>query len=136
MERDLARFHNRSLRHTHTTSRRIRKKPNVVFVLVDNVGWGTFGVYGGTIPTPHIDKLASSCVGDRIHGGRDVLQMDDPEASEVESWAVRVLARAALVESNRSSGGIRRTMGRASRKKAITGSPPAARYRIVLDAYS
>jgi arylsulfatase len=26
---------------------------------VDNVGWGTFGAYGGTIPTPRIDKLAS-----------------------------------------------------------------------------
>ena len=26
---------------------------------MDNVGWGTFGVYGGTIPTPRIDKLAS-----------------------------------------------------------------------------
>ena len=35
------------------------KKPNVVFMLVDNVGWGNFGVYGGTIPTPRIDKLAS-----------------------------------------------------------------------------
>jgi len=35
------------------------KKPNVVFILVDNVGWGTFGAYGGTIPTPRIDKLAS-----------------------------------------------------------------------------
>ena len=35
------------------------KKPNVVFILVDNVGWGNFGVYGGTIPTPRIDKLAS-----------------------------------------------------------------------------
>src|SRR5271167_832003 len=34
------------------------KKPNVVFILVDNVGWGNFGVYGGTIPTPRIDKLA------------------------------------------------------------------------------
>ncbi len=34
------------------------KKPNIVFILVDNVGWGTFGVYGGTIPTPRIDKLA------------------------------------------------------------------------------
>ena len=33
-------------------------KPNVVFVLVDNVGLGQFGVYGGTIPTPRIDKLA------------------------------------------------------------------------------
>jgi Sulfatase len=35
------------------------KKPNIVFILVDNVGWGNFGVYGGTIPTPRIDKLAS-----------------------------------------------------------------------------
>ena len=34
-------------------------KPNIVFILVDNVGWGNFGVYGGTIPTPRIDKMAS-----------------------------------------------------------------------------
>ncbi|QIG49015.1 arylsulfatase [Nordella sp. HKS 07] len=34
------------------------KKPNVVFFLVDNVGWGNFGAYGGTIPTPRIDALA------------------------------------------------------------------------------
>ena len=35
------------------------RKPNIVFILVDNIGWGNFGVYGGTIPTPRIDKLAS-----------------------------------------------------------------------------
>src|SRR5271166_4366600 len=35
------------------------KKPNIVFILVDNVGWGTFGVYGGTVATPRIDKMAS-----------------------------------------------------------------------------
>src|SRR5215471_13881855 len=34
-------------------------KPNVVFFLVDNVGWGAFSVYGGTTATPRIDKLAS-----------------------------------------------------------------------------
>lgn len=34
-------------------------KPNIVFILVDNVGWGDFGVYGGMTPTPRIDKLAS-----------------------------------------------------------------------------
>jgi len=36
-----------------------QKKPNIVFILLDNIGWGTFGVYGGTIPTPRIDKFAS-----------------------------------------------------------------------------
>jgi arylsulfatase A-like enzyme len=34
-------------------------KPNIVFILVDNIGWGNFGVYGGMVPTPRIDKLAS-----------------------------------------------------------------------------
>jgi arylsulfatase A-like enzyme len=34
-------------------------KPNIVFILVDNIGWGDFGVYGGQTPTPRIDRLAS-----------------------------------------------------------------------------
>src|SRR5271154_5458536 len=34
-------------------------KPNIVFFLVDNLGWGNFGVYGGTTPTPRIDRLAN-----------------------------------------------------------------------------
>jgi arylsulfatase A-like enzyme len=33
-------------------------QPNIVFVLCDNVGWGDFSCYGGSIPTPRIDKLA------------------------------------------------------------------------------
>jgi len=35
------------------------KKPNIVFMLCDNTGWGDFSCYGGTNPTPRIDKLAS-----------------------------------------------------------------------------
>ena len=34
-------------------------KPNIVFFLVDNIGWGDFSVYGGTTPTPCIDRLAN-----------------------------------------------------------------------------
>src|SRR5271169_4622157 len=34
-------------------------RPNIVFILADNVGWGDFSCYGGSIPTPRIDKLAS-----------------------------------------------------------------------------
>jgi arylsulfatase len=36
----------------------VTRKPNIVFVLCDNVGWGDFGVYGGGTPTPRIDQLA------------------------------------------------------------------------------
>src|SRR5262245_41810881 len=38
-------------------------KPNIVFILMDNLGYGEVGVYGGGItrgaPTPRIDKLAA-----------------------------------------------------------------------------
>jgi arylsulfatase A-like enzyme len=41
----------------------VSKKPNIVFILTDNLGYGELGVYGGGIlrgaPTPRIDKLAS-----------------------------------------------------------------------------
>jgi arylsulfatase len=35
------------------------KQPNIVYILVDNWGWGDLSVQGGTIPTPNIDQLAS-----------------------------------------------------------------------------
>jgi arylsulfatase len=39
------------------------KRPNVVIMLSDNVGWGDIGCFGGGevrgMPTPNIDKLAS-----------------------------------------------------------------------------
>src|SRR5579863_5778285 len=39
------------------------KKPNIVFILTDNLGYGELGVYGGGIlrgaPTPRIDRLAA-----------------------------------------------------------------------------
>jgi len=41
------------------TTQKGATRPNIVFVLLDNIGWGTFAVYGGTIPTPRIDKFAS-----------------------------------------------------------------------------
>ena len=39
------------------------KKPNVVVMMVDNLGWGEIGCYGGGVlrgaPTPRLDKLAT-----------------------------------------------------------------------------
>jgi arylsulfatase A-like enzyme len=45
--------------HAQVTSGTASTKPNVVFILVDNVGWGDFSAYGGTVPTPRIDSIAT-----------------------------------------------------------------------------
>ncbi len=41
----------------------LARKPNILFILVDNLGYGELGVYGGGAtrgaPTPRIDRLAS-----------------------------------------------------------------------------
>ena len=38
------------------------KKPNIIMVLTDDIGWGSLGVYGGGkvvgMPTPNLDKMA------------------------------------------------------------------------------
>ena len=40
-----------------------QQKPNILFVLADNIGYGDIGVYGGGelrgAPTPRIDQLAA-----------------------------------------------------------------------------
>jgi arylsulfatase len=36
------------------------RKPNIVLVLADDMGFSDIGSYGGEIPTPHIDKLAEN----------------------------------------------------------------------------
>ena len=34
------------------------EQPNIVYILVDNFGWGDVSVQGGLVPTPRIDQLA------------------------------------------------------------------------------
>src|SRR6266850_2329184 len=37
-----------------------QEKPNIVFILADDIGYGDFGCYGATkVKTPNIDRLAS-----------------------------------------------------------------------------
>lgn len=38
------------------------KKPNILFILADDLGWGDVGYHGSPIETPNIDRLASESV--------------------------------------------------------------------------
>lgn len=38
------------------------EKPNVIIILVDDMGWSDIGCYGGEIPTPNIDAMAKAGV--------------------------------------------------------------------------
>ncbi|QXD22396.1 sulfatase-like hydrolase/transferase [Opitutia bacterium ISCC 51] len=38
------------------------ERPNIVLIMVDDMGWSDVGSYGGEIPTPHIDSLAANGV--------------------------------------------------------------------------
>ncbi|NEQ43958.1 MAG: arylsulfatase [Leptolyngbya sp. SIOISBB] len=38
----------------------IKDAPNILLVLVDDVGYGQFGTFGGSIPTPTMDRIANN----------------------------------------------------------------------------
>ena len=38
------------------------ERPNIVIILVDDMGFSDIGTYGGEIETPHIDSLAQGGV--------------------------------------------------------------------------
>src|SRR5437667_5420950 len=50
-------------KHPEASRATVARKPNIVLVLMDNLGYGELGVYGGGIlrgaPTPRVDSLAA-----------------------------------------------------------------------------
>ena len=45
--------------HTAAAAPKIKRPPNVILIMVDDMGFSDLGCYGSAIQTPNIDKLAS-----------------------------------------------------------------------------
>src|SRR3954447_11583750 len=45
-----------------TKSAQSKKRPNVVVILIDDMGYSDLQCYGGEVPTPNINKLAAEGV--------------------------------------------------------------------------
>lgn len=37
----------------------IEQRPNIIVILIDDMGWSDLGCYGSEVPTPNIDALAN-----------------------------------------------------------------------------
>src|SRR5437899_1299401 len=37
-------------------------KPNIVFIIADDLGWADVAFHGGNAPTPHLDRLAKEAL--------------------------------------------------------------------------
>ncbi|MFO0790315.1 MAG: arylsulfatase [Pirellulales bacterium] len=46
----------------HAATEKPAERPNVIVLLIDDMGFSDLGCYGGEVPTPNIDKLASEGV--------------------------------------------------------------------------
>lgn len=42
------------------------EKPNILLIMVDDMGYSDIGCFGGEIPTPNLDKLAASAANCRM----------------------------------------------------------------------
>ena len=88
------------------------KRPNILYLLVDDLGWADLGCYGSDLhETPHIDKLASSAVrftnayaAAETTNGKVVLQHDNTLTQDVPNLHQTVSGSPTFIANNPLTG--------------------------------
>ena len=70
-----------------------QEKPNIIFIMGDDIGWSNIGVYNQGIMagrTPNLDRLASRGCGSPITTPRRAARPDEPISSLASCRSARV----------------------------------------------
>jgi hypothetical protein len=62
--------------------------PNVVVVLLDDVGFGAQGTFGGPVPTPVLDRIAATVSDSRPKSGAAIAAASKPVSASAR-WPMR-----------------------------------------------
>lgn len=61
----------------------VPSKPNIIFILADDIGLPGFGCTGGIFKTPNIDALAARAARERLKTEMDKLMATEPGTTVV-----------------------------------------------------
>lgn len=85
-------------------------KPNIVFILADDMGWSDLGCYGGEIETPNLDALANN--GLRFTQFYNTARCWPTRAALLTGYYAQQVHRDILPGVNRSGQGVRQKWAR------------------------